>query len=325
MNSPTTKGSQPDAQSVGDLVGRAFQIYRANIASWFRFLLIPTIFVLIARVLFQVSSSGVMASKASAGSKGLMLLLFCVASLLAMGARWFLYLRQLAIVRVVNGLSSDLLDSLRLVMKRQGALLAVGFVVILLIIGISIACGVTVVASAFLFRKGSPLAFVPIIIVYASFFSWLIAMGFVYTATFLVSCAAVCEKIPISQVISKGMSLSIRAFRRTLLGGFLITVTIVVLGPPLYLPVIIFCAVDAFRLGYEASGSSLPLHWQILWSAWESIVDMVVWPVCFIFYGLYYNDMKVRQEGLDMSNELAVLKVRYESETSPDAGIGSTA
>ncbi|MDX2106022.1 MAG: hypothetical protein SFY67_06430 [Candidatus Melainabacteria bacterium] len=266
-----------------------------------------------------------MASKASAGTKGLMVLLFCVASLIALGARWFLYLRQLAIVRIVNGLSTELFDSLKVVMKRQGALLAVGFIVCLLIIGISIACGLTVVTSAFLFRKGSALAFVPIIIVYASFFSWLVAMCFVYTATFLVSCAAVCEKIPISQVISKGLSLSIRAFRRTLLGGFLITVAIVILGPPLYLPVIVFCAVDAFRIGYDAAGANIPLHWQILWSAWESIVDMVVWPVCFIFYGLYYADMKVRQEGQDMVDELAVLKVRYESESSPDAGIGSTA
>lgn len=254
-----------------------------------------------------------------------MVLLFCVAALVAFCARWFLYLRQLAIVRLVNGLSSELIDSLKVVNKRQGALLAVGFLVIFLIIVVSIACGIAVIASAFLFRKGSPLAFVPIIMVYASFFSWLVSMGFIYTAAFLVSCAAVCEKIPISNVISKGLALSLRAFPRTLLGGFLITVAITILGPPLYLPVIVFCAADAFRLGYDASGGNIPLHWQILWSAWESIVDMVVWPVCFIFYGLYYADMKVRQEGQDMADELAVLKVRYESENSPDAGIGSTA
>lgn len=325
MNSPTTKGTQPDAQSVGDLVGRAFQIYRANIAGWFKFLLYPTIFVLVARVLFQVSSSGVLASKASAGSKTFMVLLFGIASLVALAARWFLYLRQLAIVRVVNGLSAELVDAMKVVSKRQGALLAVGFLVAFLIIGVSIACGLAVIVSAFLFRKGSPLAFVPIIMVYASLFSWLVSIGFVYTAAFLVSCAAVCEKIPISQVIAKGLSLSLRAFPRTLLGGFLITTAITILGPSLYLPVIIFCALDAFRLGYDASGGNLPLHWQILWSAWESIVDMVIWPVCFIFYGLYYADMKVRQEGQDMADELAVLKIRYESENSPDTGIGSTA
>ena len=306
-------------------MGRAFQIYRANISGWFKFLLFPTLFVLIARVIFQVSSSGMMATKAAPGTKALMVLLFCSASLIALGARWFLYLRQLAIVRVVNGLSSELVDSLKVVMKRQGALLAVGFLVILLIIGASIICGLTVIVSAFLFRKGSPLAFVPIIMVYASLFSWLTSMGFIYTAAFLVSCAAVCEKIPVSRVIAKGLSLSVRAFPRTLLGGFLITVAITILGPPLYLPVIIFCAADAFRLGYDASGGNIPLHWQILWSAWESIVDMVVWPVCFIFYGLYYADMKVRQEGQDMVDELAVLKVRYESENSGEEQIGSTA
>jgi len=322
LNSPTTKGIQPDAQSVGDLVGQAFQIYRANIASWFKFLLFPTVFVLIARVLFQVSSAGIVTGKAS-GSKELMILLFCVASLLAIGARWFLYLRQLALVRIVNGFSNDLIEASKAVIKRQGALIAVGFLIVLLIIGVSIACGTAVVASAFLFKKGSALAFVPIILVYASFFSWLVAMGFIHTALFLVSCAAVCEKDPISRVIAKGLSLSARAFPRTLLGGFLITVAITILAPSLYLPLIIFCAADAFRLGYDASGGNLPFHWQVLWSAWESIVDMIVWPVCFIFYGLYYADMKVRQEGQDMADELAALRMKFDADNSPDTAIGS--
>ncbi len=325
MNSPTTKGSHPDAQSVGDLVGQAFQIYRANIAVWFKFLLVPTIFVLIGRVLFQVSTAGMAAGKAGEGSKEFLLLLFGIASLLALGARWFLYLRQLALVRIVNGLSSDLVDAFKVVVNRQGALLAVGFLVGLLVVVVSAACGLTVVVSAFLFRKGSPLAFVPIIMVYASFFSWLVSMGFVYTAAFLISCAAVCEKIPVSQVIGKGLKLTARSFARTLLGGFLITATLTVLGPPLWLPVLIYYAVDAFRIGYDASGGNLPLHWQIIGAAWESIVDMVIWPVCFIFYGLYYTDMKIRQEGQDMVDELAILKVNYEEENTPGAGLGSTA
>jgi len=325
LNSPTTKAPHPDAQSVGDLVGQAFQIYRANIAVWFKFLLFPTIFVLFARVLFQVSTAGMAAGKAGGGGQEFMVLLFGIASLTALGARWFLYLRQMALVRVVNGLSNDLIDAFKVVVNRQGALVAVGFLVVLLVIAVSAACGLTVVASAFLFRKGSPLAFVPIIMVYASLLSWLVSIGFVYTVSFLVSCAAVCEKIPISQVIGKGLKLSARSFPRTLLGGFLITATLTVLGPPLWLPVIIYYALDALRIGYDASGGTLPLHWQIIGAAWESIVDMVVWPVCFIFYGLYYADMKIRQEGQDMADELAILKISYDADNTPDASLGSTA
>ncbi len=323
LTSHTSQTSHPDAQSVGDLVGRAFQIYRANITQWFRFLLFPTIFVLVSRIMVQSATAFMSAEKSSPLLVSIVVVLFGAACLTLLVARWLLLLRQLALVRIVNGLSSDLKDALKVVSGRQGALIAIGAFLVLMVSVTSVIFFLFVILCAFLFKRGSPLSFIPILLVYGSMFGWFISLGFIHASGFLISCAAVCEKQRISQVIGRGFSLSGRAFFRTLLGGFLIMITIVLLGPPLWLPVFVFCALDAFRMGFEGSGNSLPFHWQVLWSTWESLVDMVVWPICFIFFGLYYADMKVRQEGQDLSDNLAKLKTEYQSLL--DGEVGSTA
>ena len=35
--------------------------------------------------------------------------------------------------------------------------------------------------------------------------------------------------------------------------------------------------------------------------------------------------MKIRQEGQDMADELAILKISYDADNTPDASLGSTA
>lgn len=274
--------------------------------------------------MIQGATTLLAAEKTTGAVIGIVGMLFFVACLVFIVARWFLLLRQLSLVRLVNGSSENLQESLKFVIGRQGALVVIGLAIVISLILASIACGLFVILCAFLFKRGSPLSFVPIIMVYGSFFAWCISVGFIQAAGFLVACAAVCEKERISQVIAKGVSLSGRAFFRTLLGGFLIMVAVSALGPPLWLPVFVVCIADAFRMGFENHSSAIPFHWLVLWSTWESLIDMIVWPVCFIFFGLYYSDMKIRQEGQDLTDNLTKLQNSYRSMLS-DGEIGNTA
>ncbi len=280
---------------------------------------------MVGRILVQGSTGLLAADKTSSSIGALATVVFGVALLGLLVARWFLLLRQLSLVRVVNSLSDNPELALKVVSSRQGALISIVLLLVTLVLLSTVACGTFIILSAFLFKRGSPLSFIPILVVYGSMFTWMISLAFIHAAGFLVFCAAVCEKQRISKVIGKGLSLSGRSFLRTLLGGFLIMVTIVVMGPPLWLPVFIICVADAFRMGYDATGGAIPFHWQVLWSTWESLIDMIVWPICFIFFGLYYADMKIRQEGQDLADNLAVLRIAYEAKEGPNGESVSTA
>ena len=76
-------------------------------------------------------------------------------------------------------------------------------------------------------------------------------------------------------------------------------------------------ALEFFRHGMSAEHladpTKVPMYILVLTQAWESLVNMLLWPVTWLTYGLYYYDLRVRQEGLDVLQNLRLLEQRSAS------------
>ena len=53
---------------------------------------------------------------------------------------------------------------------------------------------------------------------------------------------------------------------------------------------------------------------QIVSQVWEQLVSMIVTPISFTCFGLYYCDLRMRQEGLDLIERVQVMQAENNSE-----------
>jgi hypothetical protein len=124
---------------------------------------------------------------------------------------------------------------------------------------------------------------------------------------------ASCEERTVPAVIGRGFSLTFHDFGRTLLFGLILVTTVSMLSYPLSLPAVLLSLFEFFRQGMNTEAltepmKAVPLYVLILTQAWESIVNMLLWPVTYLAFGLFYYDLRMRQEGVDVLQKLELLE-----------------
>jgi hypothetical protein len=106
--------------------------------------------------------------------------------------------------------------------------------------------------------------------------------------------------------MAEGFFLTLHSFFRSF--AFLIVnstlVTLVVY--PLLLPMILIMGGYMIIRG-AASGvpeTSLPMYLQVFNSVWETAINMIIGPIYYLAFTLYYCDLRMRREGLDLIERL---------------------
>ena len=51
----------------------------------------------------------------------------------------------------------------------------------------------------------------------------------------------------------------------------------------------------------------MPVHIIMLNQAWEGLINMLIWPLFFLAFGIFYLELRVRSEALDLNSRLDVL------------------
>ena len=104
-------------------------------------------------------------------------------------------------------------------------------------------------------------------------------------------------------MVSRGFKLAGKSIFRTLGLGTLICMTAYFISFPLWIPPFVLIGLDAIRIGADLNlaSSDMPIHWQVLSSAWEPLVEMIISPITFLAYGFFYYDLRLRQEAVDVS------------------------
>jgi hypothetical protein len=101
-------------------------------------------------------------------------------------------------------------------------------------------------------------------------------------------------------------------FGRSFAFGLLLFIAITAISYPLTLPVVVLSLVDMFQQGLSSEtiveSYRMPFYLMVVGQVWESLVNMLLWPVIFMAYGLFYYDLRLRQEGLDLTMRLDALQ-----------------
>lgn len=298
-------------QSVGDLIGRSFRLYRSHLSLLFRILIGPTTVAACGALGVQFFLSKLMESTA-ARTDVLPYAVIGISFIVVLIAKWILTIRQLALVRMAAGFDSNYATAHTWLNKRKwrvlllasaifgATVLVVGVWTIELVLATQLLKGNT--AETLLASAGLLLA--PI----GTAFSILLIM----LLSFITFSAFACEDQRLSTIINRGFSLAFGDFWRTVAFGLLLYATVVFTTIPLSLPLVAASAFDMYQHSLTSSadydGYQMPLHLMVVSHVWEALINMLLWPVAFMAFGLFYHDLRLRQEGLDIRKELDVLE-----------------
>ncbi len=298
-------------QSVGDLIGRSFRLYRSHFNLLFRTLMGPTIVAALGALGIQFYISRLMESTAVRNDP-LPYAVIGVSIIVVMIAKWILTVRQLALVRMAAGFDHNYATAHIWLSKRKWRVLLLCFG----IFGVSVlAVGVWTVELVFATQlaKGSAadtlLASVGILVAPLGIAASILLIVLISFITFAVFA---CEDQRVSTVINRGFSLTFGDFWRTIAFGLLLYATVAFITIPLSLPLVAASAFDMYQHGLNSSveydAYQMPLYLMVLSHVWESLINMLLWPVAFMAFGLFYHDLRLRQEGLDIRRALDVLE-----------------
>ena len=297
-------------RGVGDHVSLAFRLYRNNFLAWAQLLLWPTVFVIAGRLTWQIA----LQLPGEARIIGTIL-----GFIIAVAAKWELMLRLLAIVgRVATG-SRSLKEALIQARKKQGALLSTILFAGTLAAVATVLWLLEISCAAILFKIS------PIIAAAGAFLGVTgasLTVFFIYSSLFMALTGMVIQERAVWTAVSSDFSLASRHFFRSLFCGFMVLVSVTAISVPLWLMPAVFLIVDAIRLGPEVyNGSTQPFYSQVLVVFWESLVELVTWPLVFLAYGLYYLDLRRLEEGTDITSSIEELC----GERKPNRGFGQSA
>jgi len=289
-------------QSVGDLIGRAFRIYRSHWKAFMYALMWPIIIGTIGKVLLQW---GVLQFKTPPGIGMLALSVVATSAgfLVSLLAAWFVVLRLLAFVRMVDGFAGDFKEAYAAVGKRKWGVIAVSVVGYVITVVMAFAWTAEIVLAALLW-KASPAASVAGIIL--GILGMVVSVLLVSQVWCVVFAVLACETRSLGSVIGRGTVLVLRDPLRSMGFSLLIFFTLWLLNSPLTLPIVLLNMFELAR-AHTTDATAVPFYCLVITLVWESMITMIVWPVSAIAYGLFYYDLRMRQEGLDLDQGLTLL------------------
>lgn len=302
-------------QSVGDLVGRAFRIFRQGIPLYFQTLTGPTIVAALGGLAVQwviIYGFSSLADKPTGWP--ICLLVFLTSLLILLITRWVLAIRLLCFLRMSGGFSTDYASALKELHKRQWMVLAVFLLAITFTVAVTIGGVVGFALTVALPRAGLAAMVLTMGSILLIFLSFIAAYYLTWITVPVILSVTVCEDLPLNASISRGINLVKNDLGRSIAFGTLLYVCLVALSYPLCLPLVGLEAADAFSKEMLAAAGKdvykMPIYLMILSQIWESLLSMLIWPIAFLGYGLYYSDLRLRQEGLDISRNLEALSQR---------------
>jgi hypothetical protein len=295
-------------QSVGDLVGRAFRIFRRHVPLFFKVLLAPTIIATVGSLGIQwVANYGVTAK----GSYLFAAIGAGVISLLVLAAgKWLLTLRQLAIVRMTTGYAADYETAAKFVNQRKWSVLGIFCLAVVGLFASTVGWVILMALIAVLARGSTGAIALLVIGEILCTAGLVLSIGLIFMVNYMILCVVACEDVNIGTAVSRGYNLILGDFWRSWSFAMLLLTAVSSLLYPLSLPLLFLTFGDAVQqhITTDLDNYTLPVYVMVINQVWESLVNMMIWPVAFMAYGLYYYDLRIRQEGLDISRTLDELE-----------------
>lgn len=306
--------------TVGDIIGQSFRICRRQVPLIFNVLLLPTVLLGIGRVGVVLAGSYAFQAGKEATPQIAWAVVGIVGIICLIWGGLLLAIRQLALVRLFTGFAATIEAAKDFVLKRGWSIinLILAWFAICLVAVISWAV-VAVLAAPLLKNSGGSavLASVGIAVSVLGIFITVVYLGLAGSLAFY---GLAIEDGDLGAVLAKAFNLTFRSFLRTTGFGFLSMLSIAMLAYPLTLPIWIL-TVGYFLVTGVATGASettqLPAFIQVLNALWETVTNMVIGPICYVAYGLFFCDLKMRLEGSDLLSRLEGLQSKESGDGPP--------
>lgn len=306
-------------QDIGDLIGLAYRTTRQNLLMIFKFILGPSIFTVLAGIVFQwVFTYGAanIAQTKDIGSAVGLFGLSMVALVVLFSAWWVLGMRLLALVRVMLGFAPDLDAAMTYMKRRKWAVLGVYFLGSVLFFAVFIMLGLIVgLGVAASMNESMRIAAIAITGVLATV--GIVAAIITYLiAAHLSFCVLACEDQPVPYVIGRTLHLVFNNFGRAVAFASLFAMVFTIISFPLSMPVAALTFSDALQHGLTAATDGAagaykpPLYILVLTQVWEALMGFLLRPLTLFAFALFYYDLRMRSEGLDLKRKLELVETK---------------
>ncbi len=296
--------------SVADLIGYSVRVVRSNARTFVKILLWPSIVELAGKIIILIGINTLLVSGhgnllAAAGA-----IFTCfIGVLIGVGAELFLTLRQLAMFRFLSGYSASFKEAYAFVAERK-FLLIVSAVGTYFLSFMAIVFWMLFLAFSMAFVAKKILLFVSVSAVLIGIFG--LFMSIILTTLpimFIVPALAVDER-PFSQIVKWSFKTCFVTFWRSMGFASLITIVLVILQLVLNEPPSILSGIEFAQnyLGGHDMAAKVPnLYLQVFASVWRSGANIILSPIAFFSMGFYFLDLRMRQEGLDITRRVESL------------------
>ncbi len=295
-------------QSVGDIIGRGFRLFRRNVPLLLRAQIMPCIVMASGHIVIQVAATYGMKNPKDLGLLFMGMAAFCVGMVVSMIGLWLLTIRQFAFVRLANGLAETYDEASQFAYKKKWTIIGLFFLSYFFGIGLVVFWGAEIVLSGFLGAKLLPVAAVGVLF---GTFGLILSLGLLSIYYLLMTSALACEDQRWSSLLGRVFNLIRHDVWRACGFAILLSIIISIFSWTLSLPVVALAVFELFRSGFPNNhmdpATSMPFYCLVLSQFWQAIINMFLVPISFMSAGLFYRDLKVRQEGLDVIQNLKQL------------------
>lgn len=313
MESTAFEPPPQQLQSVGDLIGRAVRIYRKNYKLIFHVLMWPTIFMTASKVAFHwgVTNLSIRMDHKDWSAIGLAGLVATIGMLSLIGVGFFLQLRQLSFIRMVTGFASSYKEAQDYVMHRKWKIFGLIALAYMSIMFSVFFWAVVISVCAAFFKSNSPTTYALAAGMFLGFVAMLISSSIACVALYFSFAVGACEDLSVGALFGRTFSLVFQDFWRASYFCLLLFIALIVISYPLSLPLVLISIFEFLRQGmtteFLTDPGKMPFYYTLFNQTWESIVSIITWPISFIAIGLFYYDLRMRKEGIDLVRRLDVI------------------
>ncbi len=297
-------------QSVGDLIGRAIRLYRKNIKLFFHVLLWPTVFLTAAKVAFHwgVTNLSLRADQKDWTLMGISAVVALIGMLALIVIGLLLQLRQLSFIRLVTGFSDNYQDAYAYIMKRKWKIIGLIWLAYVGIMASVVFWSIVISVCMAFFKANSATTYALLGGMIFGLIGLAVSLTISGIALYLAFAVGACEDLSVGGLCGRTLSLVFEDFWRAGYFCTLLFMALMVIQYPLSLPVVLVSIFEFMRQGmspeFLTDPGKMPFYFTLFSQTWESIIGIVLWPISFMATGLYYYDLRMRKEGIDLIRQI---------------------
>ena len=300
-------------QSVGDLIGRSIRIYRKNIKLFFHVLLWPTVFLTASKVAFHwgVTNFSLRLDQKDWTMMGISAFIALVGMLGLIVVGLFLQLRQLSFIRLVTGFADNYQEAYAYIKQRKWKIIGLIFLAYIGIFACITFWSIVISVCMTFFKANTATTYALLAGMIFGLIGLTVSVTISGIALYLAFAVGACEDLSVGGLCNRTFSLVFQDFWRAGYFCTLLFIALMVIQYPLSLPVVLVSIFEFMRQGmspeFLTDPGKMPFYFTLVNQTWESIIGIILWPISFMATGLFYYDLRMRKEGIDLIRQIDLI------------------